>query len=76
MGKQESMRPHPAKPQAPKLAPALFVRKKRKGNGWIVETVAVSDEVPRIEAHEWDLLPQTERRLLTLAGKTERDLNG
>lgn len=51
-----------------------FFRMRRKGNGWIVETVRVAaSDSSRRDIHEWDLVESTQRRLLTLAMEAERD---
>lgn len=49
-----------------------FVRRKRKGNGYVVEVLDMPQEYVRANAREikdWDILPATENRLLIEAAR-------
>ncbi len=54
-----------------------YVRTKRKGGGWIAETVQVpvslleSGAVKTTELWDWDLIGATERRVLNAAKESE-----
>lgn len=73
--KERSMAKERAKDEAP---PLVFVRAKRKAQGWIAEKVEIpaaliaSGAVKVSEVHEWDLWPMAEKRILTLAQASEK----
>ena len=54
-----------------------FFRVRREGNGSIVEMVRLTPDRKGVEwvrdVWAWDMLPSTERRLLTLAFEAERE---
>jgi hypothetical protein len=74
MSEKQTRTSQAQKEKAPETDPAKFFRMVRKGNGWIIQelTVTQTGKISLKELGDWDLRLVTERKLLSEVVKYAR----